>query len=263
MILLIRKFIKDEMPVFAASAAFWMAISVVPFLMVIITAVQLVPGLDKRSVESLLLTAAPSIPQIEALIHSVMDNLYIAAPGALISITAVMALWSASTGVYAIERGIMRIYRTAEDTSYLLKRTRALLFTFLFLLLIVLTLVLLVFGRLIQSLLEQYLPLIAAVTAYIMSFRAPLVLVVLFFSFLLLYTVMPGTSRGIRSHWPGALFSTAGWVISSGLFSIYFTYFRNISYMYGSLGAIVLLLFWLYMIICLLFFGAELNDYLA
>ena len=260
---IIQKFLKDEMPVFAASATFWMIISVVPFLMVIMTAIQFIPGLDKGTVESTLISAAPDMPQFRYLILSVTDNLYITAPSAVLSITAAMALWSASAGVYAIENGIMKIYGSLNQSSYPRKRLRAVWFTFLFLLLFLLSLILLILGDAIQRLIEEYLPMIARITSHILGFRALIAFAFLFSGFMLVYRVMPGRITTVRRHYPGALFAAGGWLVLSYLFSIYFTYFRNISYMYGSLGAIVLLMFWMFVVICLLFFGAEINSFLS
>ena len=263
LIKIIQKFLKDEMPVFAASATFWMIISVVPFLMVIMTAIQFIPGLDKGTVESTLISAAPDMPQFRYLILSVTDNLYITAPSAVLSITAAMALWSASAGVYAIENGIMKIYGNLNQSSYPRKRLRAVWFTFLFLLLFLLSLILLILGDAIQRLIEEYLPMIARITSHILGFRALIAFAFLFSGFMLVYRVMPGRTTTVRRHYPGALFAAGGWLVLSYLFSIYFTYFRNISYMYGSLGAIVLLMFWMFVVICLLFFGAEINSFLS
>lgn len=263
LIKIIQKFLKDEMPVFAASATFWMIISVVPFLMVIMTAIQFIPGLDKGTVESTLISAAPDMPQFRYLILSVTDNLYITAPSAVLSITAAMALWSASAGVYAIENGIMKIYGSLNQSSYPRKRLRAVWFTFLFLLLFLLSLILLILGDAIQRLIEEYLPMIARITSHILGFRALIAFAFLFSGFMLVYRVMPGRITTVRRHYPGALFAAGGWLVLSYLFSIYFTYFRNISYMYGSLGAIVLLMFWMFVVICLLFFGAEINSFLS
>ena len=260
---IIQKFLKDEMPVFAASATFWMIISVVPFLMVIMTAIQFIPGLDKGTVESTLISAAPDMPQFRYLILSVTDNLYITAPSAVLSITAAMALWSASAGVYAIENGIMKIYGNLNQSSYPRKRLRAVWFTFLFLLLFLLSLILLILGDAIQRLIEEYLPMIARITSHILGFRALIAFAFLFSGFMLVYRVMPGRTTTVRRHYPGALFAAGGWLVLSYLFSIYFTYFRNISYMYGSLGAIVLLMFWMFVVICLLFFGAEINSFFS
>ena len=232
LIKIIQKFLKDEMPVFAASATFWMIISVVPFLMVIMTAIQFIPGLDKGTVESTLISAAPDMPQFRYLILSVTDNLYITAPSAVLSITAAMALWSASAGVYAIENGIMKIYGNLNQSSYPRKRLRAVWFTFLFLLLFLLSLILLILGDAIQRLIEEYLPMIARITSHILGFRALIAFAFLFSGFMLVYRVMPGRTTTVRRHYPGALFAAGGWLVLSYLFSIYFTYFRNITYMY-------------------------------
>ena len=61
---------------------------------------------------------------------------------------------------------------------------------------------------------------------------------------------------------PGAIFAAVCWLLFSFGFSLYFSNFSNFSYMYGSLAAIVLLMFWLYFCICILFIGAEINDFL-
>ena len=76
-----------------------------------------------------------------------------------------------------------------------------------------------------------------------------------------IYTYVPDRKLTLKSQIPGAVFATAGWIVFSLVFSLYFRLFgnRNFSYMYGSLTAMVLLMLWLYGCICLLFFGAEIN----
>ena len=76
-----------------------------------------------------------------------------------------------------------------------------------------------------------------------------------------LYTWLPYERQDIRLQLPGALISTVGWIGCSYGFSIYFNYFGNYSYMYGSLTAVVILMLWLYACICILFFGAEINQH--
>lgn len=249
------------MPVYAASAAFWILISSVPFLMLIITAIQFIPGLEKETVQMMLIEAAPNMPQFRTLITSVTDNLYINSPGAMISVSALLSIWSASTGVYGIEKGIRNIYGTSKNSSYIKMRLGAMVFTFLFIVALLLTLILMVLGSSIQNLANTYLPFLAHIVSYILNFKLLITIVMLFISFMLIYRFMPGKADYVNHHYPGALFVSLGWVIFSFLFSIYFTYFKNISYMYGSLGAIVLLMFWIFAIICMVFFGAEINAF--
>jgi membrane protein len=67
----------------------------------------------------------------------------------------------------------------------------------------------------------------------------------------------------LRQHWkrtlPGAIAATLMWFISTLIFGWYVTRFANYSLVYGSLGAGIALLFWLYIISLSVLFGAEFN----
>ena len=76
---------------------------------------------------------------------------------------------------------------------------------------------------------------------------------------LLIYTYVPGGRRTPRSQLPGTIFATAGWLVFSRVFSFYIVHFWRLSYIYGSLTAVILIILWLYVIINLLFIGAGIN----
>ena len=81
----------------------------------------------------------------------------------------------------------------------------------------------------------------------------------LFGLLLLIYTYVPGGRRTPRSQLPGTIFATAGWLVFSRVFSFYILHFWRLSYIYGSLTAVILIILWLYVIINLLFIGAGIN----
>ena len=64
----------------------------------------------------------------------------------------------------------------------------------------------------------------------------------------------------IKKAIPGALFSALGWLVFSYAFSIYIDNFSNMTYMYGSLTAVVIMMFWIYFCIYIFFIGAEINK---
>ena len=70
---------------------------------------------------------------------------------------------------------------------------------------------------------------------------------------------MPGGKRTFRSQVPGTVFATVGWLVFSRIFSFYIVHFWKLSYIYGSLTAIILMILWLDIIINLLFLGAAIN----
>ena len=61
---------------------------------------------------------------------------------------------------------------------------------------------------------------------------------------------------------PGAIFTTAGWMIGSYIFSLYVEYSSSSSYMYGSLTYLILFFIYLYLMMYIFFLGAELNYFL-
>lgn len=71
-----------------------------------------------------------------------------------------------------------------------------------------------------------------------------------------------GPSRA-QARWvwltPGSVFASVLWIVLTLLFGIYVTNFGNYNATYGSLGAIIVMLTWLYLSSYVLLFGAELN----
>ncbi|MDO5417839.1 MAG: YihY/virulence factor BrkB family protein [Lachnospiraceae bacterium] len=253
------KYTEDEIPVYAAQASFFIVLSAFPFIMVLLTAVQMIPTVSKSDLLSLLVALMPKL--LTSTIVSVIDDLFTRSPGKILSVTAVLAVWSSSKGMLSMNRGFNRIYRCSEKRGYLRSRLVCTMYTVLFAAACLLSLVLLVFGSALQNLIVRTFPFLETAAAYMISFRTLLALAILILIFAGLYSFVPDKKQKIRYQLPGAVFSTLCWIGFSYAFSIYFNHFSNYSYMYGSLTAVVLLMLWLYFGICILFLGAELNYF--
>ena len=72
-------------------------------------------------------------------------------------------------------------------------------------------------------------------------------------------------NRGERLHWitPGAFLVVVLWAGASYAFSLYLTNFANYNQVYGSIGAAIAMLIWLYISAFLVLLGAEVNLHLA
>lgn len=251
------RYSEDEMTVYAAQASFFIVIAAFPFIMLLLTLIRFIPGLTKLDVQTTLLTIVPDM--LNSFVLGIIEELYTKSTGTILSVTAVTALWSASRGMLSIERGLNRAYKSQEKRGYILSRIICSGYTLVFMLVCIMCLLLLVFGNSLHHFMVRRFPLIANVTFYLINFRLVLALTVLIVCFMFLYTFIPKKKQKMRNQLPGALFTTAGWILSSYAFSIYFNNFSNFPYMYGSLTAVVLLMLWLYMCICIVFFGAEIN----
>ena len=257
-----EKFIRDEMTVYAAQVSFFIVMAAFPFIMMLMTVVQLIPNLSARDVESTILALIPDVRQVAPLVQNIIIDLYTKSPATVLSVTIVVALWSASKGMQGVERGLNRAYECPIQRNYLVSRLVNMGYTLLFLLTCILSLLFLVFGDSIQSFLDNTFPIAADVAKNILSTRSFLAIVLLVACFTGLYTYLPHRHLLARRQLPGALFSTFGWMLFSYGFSMYFNFFSRFSYMYGSLTAIILLMLWIYFCICILFLGAEINCHL-
>lgn len=254
------KYKKDEVTVYAAQASFFIVISFFPFIMLLLTLIQFIPAINKSDVLELLVSIMPDM--LDALVIGIVDELYTKSPATVVSLSAIVAIWSASRGMLGIERGLNRVYESPQPRGYIIRRLICSGYTVLFVAACIASLLLLVLGGSIQRLIIRIFPVVSAFARYVISFRSFLALAVLVIVFTGLYTLVPVRSHSMKSQIPGALFSTLGWIVFSGLFSIYFNNFSNYSYMYGSLTAVVVLMLWLYICICILLIGAELNYHL-
>ena len=228
----------------AAQASFFLTTSAVPFLSLFmaLTAFLLPGGLSRSPLPAFFPDGSGELLR-------------------LLSFHAAAALWTASRGVYALRSGLQRIYGGPAGKNALLRRLSALPATFGVLAVLAGSVLTLFFGGSvgrIRDLSGPWLPFVAPAS-------------VLTLTFILLYAGAGRRSAAFRArsgkllapHLPGALFASSGWMLFSLLFSYYIGRFPRASAVYGSLGAICLLMLWLYFCTIIFLLGAEINLLLA
>lgn len=253
------KFVKDEITVYAAQASFFIVLSSFPFIMILLSIIQFVPAVSHADLLRLVSRIFPL--KVLPLVETILADLYTTSPAAILSITTVATLWSASRGMLGIERGLNRIAGCTKRKNYVVSRIINSGYTIIFILVCIMSLALLVFGATLQNLFFKYFPFFSYLSPLMNLLRTFLALGILILFFMGLYTFLPYERLRMKYQLPGAVFSTVAWILFSLGFSIYFSQFSRFSYMYGSLAAVVILMLWLYFCICILFLGAEINHY--
>lgn len=255
------KYAEDEMTVYAAQVSFFIILSVFPFIMLLLTAVQMIPSVSNAKFMEVIVGLVPT--DYKALAFRVVNDLSLKSPATMVSVTAITALWSAGRGMFSVARGLNRVNGQGEKRWYVINRLICSGYTVVFILVCLISLGFLVFGDMIRTVLVDRFPVFTDIVTHVINFRVIWILMILVMFFLGIYTFVPDKKLKLKDQIPGALFSTIGWMGFSFAFSLYFNHIggKNYSYMYGSLAAIVLLLLWLYFCMCILFFGAELNYY--
>ena len=258
----VRRYLALDMMVYAGSATLFLLTAFFPLLMWVLMLVNLLPGFSVEGVAELLADFMPQIPAVQTSILQLLQNLSGQSAQFAASLAVLTTIVSASGGISALQIGLQRLTPGSKRTF--LNRLLAIGYTFVFELLLLVMLALQgmksLFARFADTLpfFRHYAPIVHQLQR-IASIGQIVAVPLLFGLLLLIYTYVPGGRRTLRSQLPGAVFATAGWLIFSCVFSFYIVHFWRLSYIYGSLTAVILVILWLYVIINLLFIGAGLN----
>lgn len=171
------KYAEDEMTVYAAQVSFFIILSVVPFIMLLLTAVQMIPSISNAQFMELIVGLVPV--DYKSLAFRVVNDLSLKSPATMISVTAITALWSAGRGMFSVARGLNRVHGHGEKRWYVVGRLICSGYTIVFILVCILSLGLLVFGNMIQAFMVNRFPIVADVVTHIINFRALWALMIL------------------------------------------------------------------------------------
>lgn len=248
-----------DVPLHAANAGFFILLSLFPALVLVLSLLRYT-GLQVSSLVEVLASMIPEalMPTVSDLVLSTYDK----STGALVGISAVTAVWSASKGVYGLLTGLNTVYGVAEDRGWFYTRFISVLYTFVFLAVLLLTLILHVFGGTILKLKAITHSRMIRILSGIVDFRFLLLLLVQTVVFMLIFAFLPNGRNKLRDTIPGAVLASLGWLIFSDLFSIYVENFASLSNIYGSVYTIALAMLWLYFCLSLIFYCGALNQYL-
>ena len=150
------KYKKDEVTVYAAQASFFIVISFFPFIMLLLTLIHRIPAVNKSDLLELLVAVMPDM--LDSLVIGIVDDLYNKSPATMMSISALVAIWSASRGMLGIERGLNRVYESPQSRGYIIRRLVCSGYTILFVVACVASLLLLVLGSSLQKLILMVFP---------------------------------------------------------------------------------------------------------
>ena len=250
----------DRISLHAASACYFMVLAVFPLLVLVLSILRYTP-LELQTLLELLdrLVPAALMGAVESLVRSTYEN----SSTALLSVSVVVALWTASRSVYGLVMGLNAIYGVKESRNYFHIRAMNALYMVLLLGVLVLTLVIHVFGKAIVSLLpvEEYA--VFRFVADVVNSRYLLLLLVQTALFAAMYAALPNKRNPAGECIPGAVLASVGWLVFSAVFSLYVDNFQAYAHIYGSVYAVALCMLWLYCCVYIIFLGGAFNRFLV
>ena len=259
---LLRQYLALDMAVYAGHATLLLLTASLPLLMWVLVIINMLPFYSVSDIAALVAQLLPDIPAIQSMAVDVIANLNNQSTTFMASFAAITTVISASGGMAAVQKGLQKLTPGARKTMF--DRLWAVLYTFLFEGLMLVAMVVQSLSPILRGL-AGLLPLHTLVGGLLqrlhslLSISAVLSLALSLLTVTLIYTYVPGGKRRIRDQLPGAAAVVAVWTLFSKIFSFYIGHFWKLSYIYGSLAAIVLITLWLNVNINVLFLGAGLN----
>lgn len=242
----------------AGSMAFSTLLALFPFLIFLIAFAAFfhVEGEAREALE-LAFGALPE--QISAAISRPFGEALNVRSPQLLTIGAVVALWSASNGVESLRTGLNRAYDADEERSIYRRRLESL---FVIAAVVVLAVVL-GYLTVVSTIILPNLPSLAReaagevannfITKYMAAGGA------LFIALCLAHLWLPGGRRRVIDVIPGVLVTTILWLLLAAGFTTYLAKYASYDVVYGGLGGIAAAMVFFYFTAILILFGAELN----
>ncbi len=249
----------------AAQVAFYFSFAFFPLLLFLITLTGIVLGTTdslKQELYSYLFQIMPG--SAYDLVHRTLDEIIENSSGGKLTIGIFITLWSASAGVDTLRNSLNAVYELKETRSWWNTKLQSLVLTFLFIILLAIALITVSTGwRLFEIALSKS-GFVTESSLLLAGIQWVSLLAVLLFASEVIYNWLP-CHKKFRWFWitPGSVVAILLWVIFSVGFRVYLQYFNTYNKAYGSLGAVIILMLWMFLAGTAILIGGSINSVLA
>ncbi len=252
---------EDEVFGRSAQLAYYFLLALFPLLLFLTSVIGLVLGSAAGLRASLFDHLGAVLPgSASQLVNTTLLEVTNSSGGGKIAFGILAALWAASNGMGAITEALNKAYDVEESRPWWKQRLTAISLTIVLSLLIIAALSLVLYGgRIGDHLAVSYGYGEAFATAW-KVIQWPIALGFVLVSFAFIYYFAPDV-KDQKWIWitPGSAIGVALWLLVSFSFRIYLHFFDSYSKTYGALGAVIVLMLWLYLTGAAILIGGELN----
>jgi membrane protein len=255
---LLRKLEEDRVVNGAAALAFYWVLALFPAAIFLLTLLPYLPVANlEQAIVAQLHRAMPA--QAADLFARTVDGVVSRRHAGLLSFGLLFALWSASSGTYAVMKQLDVTHDVVESRGFFKVRGAAILLTIAFVALVVVGFALVVFGGVLEDWSAGALGWSKPVLFVFALLRWIVIAFTLLFAIALLYKFGPDVERKFKLFTPGTVLATIGFAVAAFGFRVYVTHFARYDKIYGSLGAFIVLLLWLFVMGLVILVGSEID----
>lgn len=253
----VKDFFADDMTTYASALSYQVLFSLFPFILFLIALLgflNMSDFFDWLRQQAQMLLPQESMKQVDQVINDLQDQ-----KAGLMSIGVIVALWTASAAVRATMNALNVAYDVTEGRPAWKLYPLSILYTIGVAGMMILAAAFLIVGpQAIQWLANQIGMEQVFVTVW-SWLRWPAALFLLTLAVAVVYYVAPDVEQEFRFITPGATLAVIVWVLASVAFNYYVANFADYNATYGSIGAIIALLFYFFISAAVMLFGAEIN----
>lgn len=245
----------------AAALAFYLTLAIFPAMIILLAIVPYLPVEDVDEVILDLLQQA--LPQEAAtLVEGIVTEVARERRGSHLTFGLVATLWAATTGMVAIMRQLNVTYDVEEGRGFVRARLTALVLSMVFATLLIGASLLVIMSDAVEGWLSRQVGQSGVLAIMFGALHWALVLSGMLTGFALIYHYAPNLQRRFRPVTPGSCLGAVVLIGASLGFSVYVRNFGGYEASYGSIGAVIVLMLWLYAAGLAILLGSELDALL-
>lgn len=253
---LLVKIYRDDVFALASQLAYYLMLSFFPFILFLMTLIGFSSISSIEVINSLNGLFPESVVDLtRTTVMEIFDNQYTG----LLGVSIFLMIWTSSAAFRAIIKSVNKAYHLDDSRSFLKIIGISMLGILELATIIMLALFMFVFGDVIETYIKNIMPFQNVMLFLWNIGRYVCIVVIMVIIFAGIYCLSPAKRLKFREVLYGSIFSTIGWVIVSFGFSFYIDNFSNYSRFYGSLGAVFILMTWLFLISLIFILGVEIN----
>lgn len=254
---LVNRFGDHEVAQIGGQLSYFFLLSLFPFIIFFNTLVSTFQLITDVVVEFL----SPVLPaEIIEVVNSYIAHVSTGQNYGLLSIGIIITLFSASKAVRSLDIAINTAYDVLEKRNYFIRLLLSVVLTLVAgVAIVILVIVTNLSGEFVVKILEL-LHVSKPVANILYLLRWGVILFMMFLGLSGLYYIMPNCKKTYKSVVPGTVFTICGFVLFTAVFSLYAQSILASNTFYGSIGTIMILMLWLYIVGIITVLGAELNS---
>ena len=257
---LLFRLMEDDIAGLSAQCSYFLFLSLFPFVIFLFSLLSFT-NIPQTQLMNLVFSYFPT--DVAIVTRTIIENILSTRNVTLLTVGALMTVWSSSSGINAVRKGLYKAYRKVDSRPIWQVIIVNLVSTIGLALMLFITIVFLVSGEVIGNQVFMFLNISSTFEIVWNLIRILVPVITMATVFTMLYVLIPYQKVKFIEVFPGVVFTMGAWLAISMLFSYFVNNFTNYANIYGSISGIIILLVWLNLSCLFLLLGGEINAAVA